>query len=58
MTSNLYLAIQVQEFLDSGTTLRAAYEDTPQSRAIAIFGLIYGVGPSKAHELYEKGARS
>jgi hypothetical protein len=49
---------QIQEYLDHGRTVRAAYEDNPETRAVAAFGKIYGVGPALAHHLVSLGART
>lgn len=32
------------------------YEDNAQARTIAMFGDIYGVGPTKANEFWNQGA--
>lgn len=48
---------QIDEFI-SGAPGRQFYEDNEQSRTIAMFKDVYGVGRTFANELYRRGARS
>ena len=50
-------SFQIDEFL-SGVPGRQFYEDNEQTRTIAAFKDIYGVGRTFANELYKRGARS
>jgi DNA polymerase lambda len=51
------LADRIDEFL-SGATGRAYYEDTERARAVQTLKDVYGVGPTIANELYNRGART
>lgn len=53
---DLALKCQIDEFINGGLG-RQYYEDNEQSRTIAMFKDIYGVGRTFANELYRRGAR-
>jgi hypothetical protein len=51
-------AVQIDEIIkNGGISDRERLEDNPRARTIAAFADVYGVGPLKANELWNDGAR-
>jgi hypothetical protein len=51
-------SVQIDEIIkNGGISDRERLEDNPRARTIAAFADVYGVGPLKANELWNDGAR-